>query len=517
MKIKRALVSVYDKKGIIEFAKELERMGIEILSTGGTAKILKENNIKVTKIEDYTGQPEILDGRVKTLNFMIFGGILARQDSSKHLEQLQKMKIKPIDMVVVNLYPFEEMMKKKLSVDEMIEYIDIGGNTLLRAAAKNYKFALPVYDKKYYSVVINELKNNNGDVSDKLRLQLTKETFFFTSHYDSLISNYLSKASGEKEFPTLFSKFFEIAQPLRYGENFHQKAAYYKPYKETNIGFEQLWGKELSYNNILDFYAAVSLTAELKKEFSDKDVSVIVKHRNPCGAALASSVKSAYQKALAGDPVSAFGGIVSFSGTVDESVAKLINTQFYEIVCAKNFDKKALAILKQKKNLRIIKIPNMNGFLKKRALLNSVGDNLLVQDNDSEVWKEIKSITKKKATAQDIEQLKFGWIVCKYVKSNAIVYTKNFQLLGAGAGQMSRVDSAKFGAIKAKNFGFDLNGAYLASDAFFPFSDSVTVAAKSGVKAIIQPGGSIRDKEVIAEADKKGIAMVFTSMRHFNH
>lgn len=516
MKIKTALISVYSKEGITEFAKQLTELGITILSTGGTARLLEKNNIPVIKIEDYTGLPEILDGRVKTLSYKIFGGILAIRESSKHIRELEKMKIKTIDIVVVNLYPFEEMLKKRLSIDEMIEYIDIGGNTLLRAAAKNFKYVLPVYDKKYYSEIIKQLKENNGKISDDLRIKLAKETFFFTSHYDSLISKFLSKVSGEKDFPQYYNLALAKIQDLRYGENPHQSAGYYKLYNSDGLKFTQLWGKELSFNNIFDFYASANIVAELKKHFS-KEICVIIKHRNPCGAALGNSVKDAYKKALAGDPISAFGGIVCFSGTVDETTAKLITERFYEIIVAKNFEKKALNILKTKKNLRIIKISSFNSFLKKTLMFSSVGNTILVQEKDTELWKDINSVTTKKPTKRDIEELKFAWIICKYVKSNAIVYTKNFQLIGAGYGQTSRIDAAKFGALKAKQFGFDLKGAYLASDAFFPFADSIKFADKYKIRAIIQPGGSIRDKEVIAEADKRGMIMVLTAMRHFNH
>ncbi len=516
MKVRTALISVYDKENIVEFAAQLNRLGITILSTGGTAKLLEKNKVPVIKIEDYTGLSEILDGRVKTLNYKVFGGILARKDFKKHLAELDRMKIKSIDMVVVNLYPFEKMVKKKLPIDEMIEYIDIGGNTLLRAAAKNFKFVLPVYDKKYYPEIIVKLKENNCEIPDDLRIKLAKETFFFTSYYDSLISRYLSKFFSEKNFPEYHSLAFEKIQDLRYGENPHQSAVYYKLYNSTAPGFKQLWGKELSFNNIFDFYASANIVAELKKHFS-KEICVIIKHRNPCGASLGNSVADAYKKALSCDPISAFGGIVCFSGNVDEKTAKLITKRFYEIVVAKNFNKNALNILKTKKNLRLIKISNFNYFLKKTDIITSAGDTILIQEKDVELWKKPELVTKKKPTKKDIEELKFGWIICKYVKSNAIVYTKNFQLIGVGAGQTSRIDSAKFGAIKAKEFGFDLKNAYLASDAFFPFADSIKLASKYGIKAIIQPGGSIRDEEVIAEANKHNIIMLLTGMRHFNH
>jgi len=514
MKIETALISVYDKKGVVKFAKELDKLGVTILSTGGTAKILSENNIPVIKIEDYTGLEEILDGRVKTLSYKIFAGLLAKRDNESHIKQIEEIKVKFLDMVVVNLYPFEKMMKKKLSFEEMIEYIDIGGNTLLRAAAKNFKFVLPVYLPSYYEEIIRLMKENNNDIPYDFRLMMAEKTFAFTSKYDFLISNYIGSNLENKKFRDIINISVEKVQDLRYGENSHQEAALYS--LSNKKFFRQLWGKELSYNNIFDFYAAVSLTAELDKYF-DKSVAVIVKHRNPCGAALGNSISNAYDKALAGDPVSAFGGIVAFNDKVDVKTAKKIISRFYEIIVAKDYDKDALKILKEKKNLRIIKISNFKQFLKKREVFTSVGDFVLFQESDNLLYKELEVVTKAKPTRKDIEELKFGWIVCKYVKSNAITYTKNFQLIGSGMGQTSRIDAVKFGAEKAKNMGFDIKGSYLASDAFFPFKDSIETVKKLGVKAIIQPGGSIRDKEVIEAADKYKIPMIFTHMRHFNH
>ncbi len=515
MKVKTALISVYDKTGIVPFAKELNKLNIKIISTGGTANLLKKNKIPVIKLESYTGLPEILDGRVKTLCYKVFGGLLAQKDNKNHVNQLKKMKINSIDMVVVNLYPFEKMMKKKLTLDEMIEYIDIGGNSLLRASAKNYKFVLPIFSNKYYKNIISYLKKDK-DVPFKYRLNLAKETFLFTSYYDNLIHQYLSAQTEEKDFPFAKTIFLERLQHLRYGENPHQKAGLYTILNTPKINFKQLHGKELSFNNIVDFYATANITAELDKNFNTT-ICVIVKHRNPCGAALSNSINSAYKKALQGDPVSAFGGIIAFNEKLDLKTAKEINTRYYEIVIAKDFEKSALTELKKKKNLRIIKISNFSSFLKKVPVLNSYGNLLLIQDKDTELLKEIKSVTKKKLTAKDIEEMKFGWIICKSVKSNAIIFSKNLQVLGIGAGQMSRIDSTNFAALKAKQAGLKLNDSYLSSDAFFPFKDSITSASKFKIKAIIQPGGSIRDNEVIEEADKKGICMAFTSMRHFNH
>ncbi len=514
MKIETALISVYNKKGVVEFARELNNRGITILSTGGTAGLLTKNEIPVIKIEDYTGLAEILDGRVKTLNYKIFAGLLAKRDSNLHVKQIKDINVKFIDMVVVNLYPFEDMIKRKLSFEDMIEYIDIGGNTLLRAAAKNFKFVLPVYSYKSYKEIIKLMKENDNDVPFDFRLKLAKETFAETSNYDYLISNYFNTQISNEGHPDILNIRVKKEQELRYGENSHQAAALYN--LEGGSDFKQLWGKELSYNNIFDFYAAANLIAELNRNF-DKQACVIVKHRNPCGTALGSSIGNAYDKALAGDPVSAFGGIVVFNGIVDVKTAEKINSRFFEIVAAKNYDKEALNVLKSKRNLRILKISNFNKFLKKRELINSVNGFILVQDSDTKLYDKLEAVTKKKSSGKDIEELKFGWIVCKYVKSNAIVFTKNYQLLGSGMGQTSRIDSVKFAAEKAKNMGFILENSYLASDAFFPFKDSIEAVSKYKIKAIIQPGGSIRDAEVIETADKKKIAMIFTGTRHFNH
>jgi phosphoribosylaminoimidazolecarboxamide formyltransferase/IMP cyclohydrolase len=517
IKIKTALISVYDKTGIVDFAKELNSMGIKIFSTSKTAKLLQDNNIKVIKIEDYTSFPEILDGRVKTLNYKIFAGILAVPESKKHQEELQKNNIEIINMVVVNLYPFESMLKKNLPIDEMIEFIDIGGNSLLRAAAKNFKYVLPVYDKKYYNEIIKLLKENDQKIPYEFRIKLASETFAFTSKYDSLISSYLNKKLKLEHFPEFFNISLEKIMDLRYGENPHQKACWYKIGELDSSNFKQLWGKELSYNNIFDLYAGVSLISELSNNFANKPSAVIIKHRNPCGVAIGKNLKSAYIKALNSDPVSAFGGIVVLNQVVEKNLAKLLNEKFYEIIVAKNFTKDALEILKSKKNLRIIKISNFNKFLKSDFIINSCANTVLIQTNDNILWQEPEAVTEIKPTKKDIEELKFAWIVCKYVKSNAIVYTKNFQLLGMCGGQTSRVDAVKFASLKSKQLNHNLNNSYLASDAFFPFPDSVKIAAKYKVRAIIQPGGSIRDPEVIKEANKNKIIMVFTKIRHFLH
>lgn len=515
MKIKTALISVYDKTGLIPFAKELAKLNIQIISTGGTANLLKKNKIPVIKLESYTGLPEILDGRVKTLCYKVFGGLLAQKDNQLHVDQLNKLDINSIDMVVVNLYPFEAMMKKRLTLDEMIEYIDIGGNSLLRASAKNYKFVLPVFSQKFYSKIINYIKKDK-DVPYDYRLKLAKETFAFTSYYDNLIHQYLSGATENTPYPEKKTIFLEKLQSLRYGENPHQNASLYSMKQSSKIQFKQLHGKELSFNNIVDFYATANITAELDKHFN-KTVCVIVKHRNPCGAALDQTVFNAYKKALQTDPVSAFGGIIAINNKIDIKTAKEINKRYFEIVVAKDFTKDALKELKKKKNIRLIKITNFSSFLKKGSIINSYGDLVLIQDRNTVLFNDLKNVTKTKANAKDKQELLFGWIICKHVKSNAIVISKNFQICGIGAGQMSRIDSTNFAVLKAKQAQLSIQQSYLASDAFFPFKDSIAQAAKYKIKSIIQPGGSIRDDEVIKEADKRKISMLLTDMRHFNH
>lgn len=515
MQIKTALISVYDKTGIVEFAKELQLQGIKILSTGGTASLLMENNIPVIKLEDYTGIPEMLDGRVKTLCYQVFSGLLCKRDNESHVQQLKDKQINFIDMVIVNLYPFEEMMKKRLSLDEMIEYIDIGGNSLLRAASKNYKFVLPVSQNEDYQTIINYIKNKE-EIPEDYRLQLAKKTFFFTSYYDSLIAQYFSQQTENTQYTQKKTIFLEKLQGLRYGENPHQTSGLYTYYNNKNFNFQQLHGKELSFNNIVDFWATANIVADLDKCFK-KVACVIVKHRNPCGVALADNNFGAYKKALQTDPVSAFGGIIAFNAILDLKTAKEINKRFYEIVVAKDFKKDAVKELQKKKNLRIIKIEDYALFLKENQVINSYDNLVLIQSKDIELFKELKNVTKMKITKQAKDELKFAWIICKYVKSNAIVLTKNFQLRGVGAGQMSRIDSVNIALMKAKKNGFKVEGTYLASDAYFPFDDSIKQAHKHKIKAIIQPGGSINDNKVIQKANELKIPMVFTGMRHFYH
>ncbi|MDD5066092.1 MAG: bifunctional phosphoribosylaminoimidazolecarboxamide formyltransferase/IMP cyclohydrolase [bacterium] len=515
MKIETVLISVYDKTGIVEFAGELARLGIKILSTGGTAALLQQNSIPVIKLEEYTNLPEILDGRVKTLCYKVFSGLLCKRDNEVHIRQLSEQGISFIDMVVVNLYPFEKMMKKKLSMDEMIEYIDIGGNSLLRASAKNYKFVLPVYSQDDYTTILNHLKKD-GDVPFEYRQTLAQRTFFFTSYYDSLVAGYFSTQTEKTAYPGTKSLYLRKLQDLRYGENPHQGSGLYGIMNSPVLNYAQLHGKELSFNNIADFYSAANLMAELDRCFK-KAGCVIIKHRNPCGAALGESTLTAYQKALQSDPVSAYGGIAAFNSDVDLKTAREINKRFYEIVIARRFQKEALKELRQKKNLRIIQIKDYGSFLKQDLVYNSYNNLVLVQDKDVKLYKKMIPITKAGIKVKEKEELLFGWVIAKYVKSNAIVLTKSLQLIGVGAGQTSRIDSVNIAIQKARNNKFKIKGSCLASDAFFPFDDCVKLASKKGIRAIIQPGGSIHDDDVIKTAERLKMPMIFTGMRHFYH
>lgn len=514
-----ALLSVCDKTGIVEFAKELRALGYDIISSGGTAKKLKENSINCKEISDVTGFPEMLDGRVKTLNPKIHGGILARRDIPKHLEQLKELGINTIDMVVVNLYPFEETAKKiakpqdKNISQDIIENIDIGGVALIRAAAKNYKDVLIVCSPTDYSAIIENLKNKT--ISNDFRLALAAKGFRHTAYYDSLISNYLSY----EEFPAQQAIPLKRLTSLRYGENPHQRASLYSFGNEENscgvIGAKQLHGKELSYNNYLDLEAAWRLVHEF-----DNPACAIIKHNNPCGCAEGNDIKDAYLKALACDPVSAFGGIVAFNMVVDKSVAKEISKLFVECVIAPDFCQDALDILTQKKNIRLLRQPNK--YVKKSSTeYRLLSDGMLVQDRDEQLLNETKTITKREPTKEEKESLEFAWKICKHVKSNAIILVRGKQTVGVGAGQMSRIDSLNIAIKKMKEAKFEIDETkyplVLASDAFFPFPDVVEGAAKEKVTAIAQPGGSIRDNLSIDLCNEKNIAMIFTGMRHFKH
>ncbi len=514
-KIQRALVSVSKKDGLIDFAKGLSEMGVEILSTGGTAKLLKDNGIPVIQVSNYTGFPEIMDGRVKTLHPLIHGGLLGKRDDKKHVEEMKKHGIKPIDMVVVNLYPFEEtILKEGVKLDDAIENIDIGGPSMLRSSAKNFQDVAVVVDSDDYEDILAEMEENDGAISYDTKMKLSVKAFKHTARYDSLISKYLeSKVEGEG-FPSILNLQFEKITDLRYGENPHQKASFYENIglnKGTLSKAKQLHGKELSYNNILDLNAAL----ELAREF-DETAAVIIKHTNPCGVAIGNNLVSTYRKARETDPLSAFGGIIGFNKNVDEETAKEIASTFIEAVIAPDYDESALAILKEKKNIRLLKLPNFNEKAEKEYDLRNVSGGLLLQDKDSVTLNEdnLKGVTNRQPTEKEWSAMRFAWKVAKHVKSNAIIYATNNETVGIGAGQMSRVDSSKLAAMKANK---PIQGTAMASDAFFPFRDSVDEAAKVGVTAIIQPGGSVKDEEVISAANEHNIAMVFTGIRHFKH
>ncbi|HOQ00368.1 MAG TPA: bifunctional phosphoribosylaminoimidazolecarboxamide formyltransferase/IMP cyclohydrolase [Acetivibrio clariflavus] len=513
--IKRALISVSDKTGIVELAKELSSMGIEIISTGGTQKILSDSGIKVINISDITGFPECLDGRVKTLHPKVHGGLLAMRSNPEHMRQIKELGIEPIDMVIINLYPFKQtILKENVELEEAIENIDIGGPTMLRAAAKNYQDVVVIVDPADYKTVLDELKSTK-DVSVKTKFKLASKVFEHTSHYDTLIAKYLREKVGEEEFPQTLSLTFEKVQEMRYGENPHQKAVFYKEVG-ANVGClpsaKQLHGKELSYNNINDANGAL----ELLKEFDEPTV-VAVKHANPCGVGSADNIYDAYIKAYESDPVSIFGGILAANREIDERTAEEINKIFIEIVIAPSFTEGALKILTQKKNIRIMQLDNISAKVPSGTYdMKKVAGGLLVQsyNNDLLNMDELQYVTEKKPTKEELESLIFAMKVVKHTKSNGIVLAKGRQTIGVGPGQTNRIMAAK---IAIEYAGDRAKGAVLASDAFFPFPDCVEAAAAAGITAIIQPGGSIKDQESIDACNKHGIAMVFTGMRHFKH
>ncbi len=504
---KRALISVSDKTGLLGFARGLAELGYEIISTGGTHSTLQEAGIKVTQVAEVTGFPEILDGRVKTLHPKIHGGILA-QRNNEHLAELAQNQITPIDIVVVNLYPFRATVSKPgVTLAEAIENIDIGGPAMIRAAAKNYQGVLVVTDPGVYEQLLQQLQS--GLVDETQRLNLALQAFRHTAAYDAMISAYLAEQAGQG-LPEAYVEAGEKVYELRYGENPHQQAAFYKDMLPSGglPEAQQLNGKELSYNNIIDTQAAWDLV----REFSSP-ACVIVKHNNPCGTAIGQNLSEAYERALAADPVSAYGGIVAFNGLVDEKTASKAAEIFVEVVIAPAYEEKALDIFKQKANLRVLLLD-----IKPPApwQVKSVDGGFIVQQRDIDPVQasDLRVVTNAQPTPEQIEELLFAWKVCKHVKSNAIVLTKGKQSIGVGAGQMNRVGSVQIALAMA---GEEAKGAVLASDAFFPFKDSVELAAAGGIKAIIQPGGSIRDEESIAECNRHGIAMVFTGVRHFKH
>ena len=517
MKIQRALISVSDKNGIVEFARGLEKLGINILSTGGTAKLLLENDIKVTEVSDYTGFPEMMDGRVKTLHPKIHGGLLGRRGIDDDI--MQEEDIPRIDMVVVNLYPFAATIARPdCSFEDAIENIDIGGPTMLRAAAKNHAGVAVVVDSDDYNNVLSEMQSNENWLSDASRFQLAVKTFEHTARYDGAIANYLGSFDGEDRvtFPNTYNSQFVKTQEMRYGENPHQKAAFYVEADATEASVataQQLQGKELSYNNIGDTDAAL----ECVKQF-EEPACVIVKHANPCGVATGKDISEAYDRAFSTDPESAFGGIIALNRELDADTARtIVDRQFVEVIIAPTVSEAAIKILGEKKNVRLLACGQWPESPQQRLDFKRVNGGLLVQDSDLSLYNELEVVTQRAPTDMEMRDLIFTWKIAKFVKSNAIVYGKDHMTIGVGAGQMSRVNSARIAATKAEHASLEVPGSVMASDAFFPFRDGLDQAADAGVTAVIQPGGSVRDNEVIAAADEHNIAMVFTGMRHFRH
>lgn len=515
--VTRALVSVSDKTGILEFCQSLAKLDIEILSTGGTAKLLAENNVPVTEVSDYTGFPEMMAGRVKTLHPKVHGGILGRRGTDD--EVMAANGIKAIDMVVVNLYPFEQTVANPdCDLETAIENIDIGGPTMIRAAAKNHNDVAIVVDPADYQSTLDELQQNSGCLCQQTRFNLALKSFEHTANYDTAISIYLAKIN-QQGLPQTLNLQFQHKQTMRYGENPHQQAAFYQeknPASGTIASATQIQGKELSYNNIADADAAL----ECIKAFNDQPACVIVKHANPCGVAQADDILTAYDLAYATDPTSAFGGIIAFNRELDEVTAvQIIQRQFVEVIIAPKIFTSAQIVLADKPNIRVLECGDWSTVAPNDLDFKRVAGGLLVQDRDhgSITADDIKVVTKKAPTEQELSDLLFAWKVAKFVKSNAIVYCKNGQTIGVGAGQMSRVYSAKIAGIKAADENLEVPGSVMASDAFFPFRDGIDSAAEAGITAVIQPGGSMRDDEVIAAADEHGMAMVFTGMRHFRH
>jgi phosphoribosylaminoimidazolecarboxamide formyltransferase/IMP cyclohydrolase len=517
--IKRALLSVSDKTGVLELAQQLNKLDVELLSTGGTAKLLAEAGLPVKEVSSHTGFPEMMDGRIKTLHPKIHGGLLGRRGTDDAI--MEEHDIAPIDLVVVNLYPFEATIARDdCTLPMAIENIDIGGPTMLRAAAKNHADVTVLIDPADYANVVAQIETNGG-VDDATRFDLAVKTFEHTAHYDGAIANYLGKLTGEEKalFSRTFNSQFVKKQDMRYGENPHQNAAFYteaNPGSGTISAAKQLQGKELSYNNIADTDAAL----ECVKAFPESPACVIVKHANPCGVAVADSLLKAYDLAYETDPTSAFGGIIAFNRPLDADTAKaIIDRQFVEVIIAPSISDEAQAIVANKANVRLLACGDFDNTVENGLDYKRVNGGLLVQDRDDALVQkaDLKVVTDLAPTEEQMADLLFAWRVAKFVKSNAIVYVKNQQTVGIGAGQMSRVVSSRIAGIKAEDAGLTVPGAVMASDAFFPFRDGLDAAAAAGIKAVIQPGGSMRDDEVIAAANEHGIAMVFTGMRHFRH
>jgi phosphoribosylaminoimidazolecarboxamide formyltransferase/IMP cyclohydrolase len=515
---RQALISVSDKSGIVELAAGLASLGFRLLSTGGTARLLSESGVPVTEVSQYTGFPEMLDGRVKTLHPKVHGGILARRDSPEHMAALARAAIPLIELVVVNLYPFvQTVARPDCTLEEAIENIDIGGPTLVRAAAKNYRDVAVLTDPSDYAAVLEELRSKEG-LTSATRLRLARKAFSHTAAYDGAIANYLGSLQPDGtrgKFPGQANFSFAKRQALRYGENPHQDAAFYAELTRVPgalANYTQLQGKELSYNNIADADAAW----ECVKTF-EVPACVIVKHANPCGAALGDAPLEAYRRAFSTDPTSAFGGIIAFNCELDAAAAEALTKQFVEVVIAPRISAHARAVLAAKQSVRVLEVPLEPGA--NQVDVKRVGGGALLQTPDlrNVVASELRVVTRIAPTEQQLADLLFAWRVAKFVKSNAIVFAKDGMTLGVGAGQMSRVDSARIAAIKAQNAGLSLQSSVVASDAFFPFRDGLDVVVDAGARAVIQPGGSMRDDEVIAAADERGVAMVFTGVRHFRH
>ena len=516
-KIKRALISVSDKSGIVDLANALvNQFNIEIISTGGTLKELVEAGVPAIEVSSFTGFPEMMDGRVKTLHPKVHGGILARRDLDQ--EVMQENDILPIDLVVVNLYPFAETIaKENVSLEMAIENIDIGGPSMVRSSAKNNKYVSIVVDPKDYLPVLDEMKKNEGALSQETRSSLARKAFEHTASYDSTIASYLSSL-GSEDFPSSIFGKYKIKEQMRYGENPHQKAAFYIEDTKIKTGLGnaiQIQGKQLSYNNIADTDAAIECVRTFKEPSC-----VIVKHANPCGVASSDKdITEAYQNAFESDPTSAFGGIIAINRKLDGKTALRINdNQFVEVIVAPGIDEEAKEVLAKKENIRLLDLQTMDDSVRGYKFM-SVTDGLLMQetDNGQISEKDFKIVTKRQPTKEEIKDCLFAWKVCKFVKSNAIIFAKDNQTIGIGAGQMSRIDSTQIAASKAKERGFETKGCSMASDAFFPFRDGIDAATAMGISSIIQPGGSIRDDEVIEAADEANVAMIFTGMRHFRH
>ena len=527
MKVSQALISVSDKRGVLEFAQALHDMGVALLSTGGTAALLRKSGLPVTDVSDHTGFPEMLDGRVKTLHPKVHGGILARRDLPEHMETIAAHGISRIDLVVVNLYPFEQTVARSdCTLEDAIENIDIGGPAMVRAAAKNHGDDAGgvgvITDPDDYDRIIDELRGNDGELAYRTRFDLAVKAYTHTARYDGAIANHLTALAEDgsmRAFPERLQLGFDKVQDLRYGENPHQSAAFYRePTRPEGViaAYRQLQGKELSYNNIADADAAWECVKAFDRD-GGSAACVIVKHANPCGVALAESAEAAYRKAFSTDPTSAFGGIIAFNCEVDRAAAEAVSAQFLEVLIAPSYSADALELLRAKQNLRVLTCGL--GTQAGARDFKRVGGGLLVQTADEARIQrsDLKVVTRRAPTGQEMDDLLFAWRVAKYVKSNAIVYCREGMTIGVGAGQMSRVDSARIAAIKAENAGLSVSGSVVASDAFFPFRDGLDVLANAGATAVIQPGGSMRDPEVIAAADEHGIAMLFTGFRHFRH